>query len=452
MKNVRSMLYALGFAVLLCSPASFAGSDSLLELLEVLESNGTIDARTADRLRESIVAERARYAEVAETGRGVAAGTQQASVSLKGGKLQIKSDDGDFKLGVHGRVQADYAYYDDDHRDPELGNGAEIRRARLSLKATLWEHWHFTSQYDFSGPSGHLRTLDLIYTGIEDWQFQIGHFHQPFGMEHQSSSKTISFMERALSDHFIAGRDMGIAAQYTGGMWRARAGLFLITDNDSEGATGKDGGDDPWEISGRFNFTPLHDPDRVLHLGIAAAYRSLEDQAAVRFRVRPESHVTNVRLVDTGILPARSRALHGLEAAWLHGPFSLMGEYVGVSLRRDMVPDLDFKGYYGQLSYVLTGESRQYKRNSGTWGGIRPRGIVGKGGYGAWEIAARFSHIDLRDGDVDGGEQDNFTLGVNWYLTPTIRLNANYVNVLNLDRGQSRTEPSVLQLRAQYEF
>ena len=31
------------------------------------------------------------------------------------------------------------------------------------------------------------------------------------------------------------------------------------------------------------------------------------------------------------------------------------------------------------------------------------------------EIAARISKLDLTDSGVDGGEQKNFTLGVNWY-------------------------------------
>ena len=49
------------------------------------------------------------------------------------------------------------------------------------------------------------------------------------------------------------------------------------------------------------------------------------------------------------------------------------------------------------------------------------------GGSGAWEIAARFSSIDLTDGMVSGGEQDNITLALNWYPNPATRWMLNFV-------------------------
>lgn len=429
-------------AVLLCtSPAALAGTDSFLQLLEVLERNGAIDARTAEQLRRSVAEEdEARKEKEAH----------RVTASMKGGKLKFKSGDGDFKFGIHGRAQTDYAYYSDG-TDRDLGSGAEIRRARIALKGALWKHWHFTGQYDFTG-SAHLRTVDLKYTGLKDWQFQVGHFKQPFSMEHQSSSKTITFMERSLGNAFHPDRDAGFAVQHVGEMWRARAGVYFPVDEAGDNET--EGGD--WDIGARFNFTPLHDKLRVLHLGFGFLHRNLESGGMLRVRARPESHVTGVRLVDTGRFAAQSRSLYGFEAAWKQGPLSIMGEYNIASVERDAGADPDFSSYYGQISYILTGETRSYKRKAGAWGGVKPASIVGKGGRGAWEVAARLSRIDLTDGAIDGGAQSNLTLGLNWYLTPTIRLNANYISVLDLEQkdgvGDVDDAPDIFQLRAQYEF
>ena len=445
-KSYEKLLFiVITIAGVISSQALYAGDTELLKLIEVLRENGTIDSVTAKTLQDSIMKKEKKEA-TDEDG---------VKMSLKDGKPGVKTADNDFKFGIHGRLMTDYAWYDDDKTD--LGNGGEVRRARIALKGSAWENWHFHTQYDFvnseSSSSGHLRTVDLKYTGIQNWQLQGGHFHQPFGMERQSSSKTITFMERALPDAFVPSRDLGLAAQYLGGMWRAKAGLFSIVDFDGDDTVAD--GDASWAISLRLNATPIHEKRRVLHFGVAGAYRDLED-SSIRFRTRPESHVTDIRLVDTGgIGDATDFSLIGFEAAFKHGPFSLMGEHMRASVDRDNKGDLDFDGSYVQASYVLTGESRSYKRKTGTWGGVTPESIVGKNGWGAWEVATRFSNLDLTDDDIIGGEEDNLSFSINWYLTPQIRFNANYVKVLELERPgnlNDGNEPQLFKIRGQYDF
>ena len=105
--------------------------------------------------------------------------------------------------------------------------------------------------------------------------------------------------------------------------------------------------------------------------------------------------------------------------------------------RRDAVgEDVAFEGYYGQISYFLTGEHRTWERKTGTLGRIKPFenfflvrdcDCNTQSGWGAWEVAARYSHADLSDFDVIGGEGDSFTFGMNWYWNPYARMQFNYI-------------------------
>jgi len=52
-------------------------------------------------------------------------------------------------------------------------------------------------------------------------------------------------------------------------------------------------------------------------------------------------------------------------------------------------------------------------------------------GKGAWELYTRYSHLDLEDKAVHGGEMQIATLGLNWWLTPFFTINASYKYIWN---------------------
>ena len=115
------------------------------------------------------------------------------------------------------------------------------------------------------------------------------------------------------------------------------------------------------------------------------------------------------------------------------GPFWLHGEYTLNDIDAPAVGNPDLSGYHLTGSWALTGEMRGYNHKSGIFNPLPVARSVYQDGWGAWEIAARWSDIDLTDGSVDGGEMQVLSLGLNWWLSPVFNINFNY-RWITLDR------------------
>ena len=48
-------------------------------------------------------------------------------------------------------------------------------------------------------------------------------------------------------------------------------------------------------------------------------------------------------------------------------------------------------------------------------------------GPGAWEVGGRYDRVDVNSNPVFAGTLDSVTCGVNWYLNPNAKVQANYV-------------------------
>jgi phosphate-selective porin OprO/OprP len=175
---------------------------------------------------------------------------------------------------------------------------------------------------------------------------------------------------------------------------------------------------------------------RFMHLGLSYShqFRNNDIDSPVRLRSRPESRITDQRLVDTGNLLSNEGDRIGFEFATVFGPFSLQGEYLlALESGKD---NFNFWGYYLYGTYFVTGEIRKYNMTNGTFSEVKPkRGFHPlKGEWGAWEIGLRFSYLDLNDQDIRGGKERNFTAGVNWYFSPKNRCMFNYIRANIEDR------------------
>jgi len=161
---------------------------------------------------------------------------------------------------------------------------------------------------------------------------------------------------------------------------------------------------------------------------------------------RPELRVDPTIFLNTGPIPAKNAGAYGVEAAGGFGSFYAQGEYYRFFVNQAGLaagaptPQLNFDGGYIEASYTVTGESRKYIPTTGAYSAIvpdRPLSFTA-GGWGALELAARYSYVNLNNhatpgvaptttGGVFGGRQTIYTFGVNWYPITNIRFMLNYI-------------------------
>lgn len=362
------------------------------------------------------------------------------SVALASACVAAMADATAFEITPQARLHLDYAAHDADVKPME--DDFLLRRAYFGVEGKFNDDWSFEATYGFSDvdPSfkdvsddGEFKTVAVEYEGWQAGDVSIGQFKVPFGMEEMQSSNNISFAERSLPvDAFKLSRRLGVGLDRNRDRYTLAAMVFGGTIDDGDVGQG---------AATRFTFTPVRSDQTVLHLGLALSTEA--PRGDVDFDTRPESRVADVKFVNTGNLDHVDRINRlGLEAAWQSGPLSVRTEWMRAEVDRHTgSPDASLDGWYVAGSWVLTGESRGYK--NGVFKGIK----ASRPG-GAWELSTRYSHINLDDGRVRGGEEDNFTLGLNYYANRHLRIMANYIKVSSQRRGKS-DDPAILLLRVQ---
>jgi phosphate-selective porin OprO/OprP len=427
-------------------PAKAAKADELSDLKEQLSDlqNRTAQLEAQQKLKEKSLEEQIEELKKQEN----QAKPNDFRVYWKEG-LNFATLDENFKLKIGGRLQTDWFWSSEDTRiKQDVGDqedGVEVRRARLYFSGLIYGNVEYKLQFDFAGGEAALKDAYLALPDFPLGELQMGHFKEPFSLEELTSSKYITFLERALPNAFAPSRNMGFMLHHVASDERMTAAIGLFRDTDDFGEGVDDG---EYNVTGRVTALPIYQNKgaNLLHLGAAYSCRNPDD--TIRYSQRPEAHLAH-RFVDTGTFGADQADLVGLEAAWVDGPLSLQSEYIMAYADRPGASNVDFDGYYVQASYFLTGEHRNYKTSEAAFSRIKPnRNYGAAGGPGAWEIAARYSGIDLNDNGVAGGQLNDVTAGLNWYLNPNTRIMWNYVHADKDDVGQG----DVLMMRLQFDF
>ena len=451
----------LGMAVAFSGPAA-AANDAMLDLLKLLKDKGSISQEEYELLSSAAKADAEQIEGNVGEVKAVAATLPKVEVK---DKIVIGSQDGDFKWQPIGRVMADYIWADED--ETELESGGELRRARLGMEATLYKHWVGKLEVDFG--EDELSVKDA-YVGYESgwsggkWWVKAGQQHVPFGFSTLSSSKYMTFLNRPIyADNEIQpARQVGVAGFINGARWTAHTGVFTSSLDEPEdcvfGAENDGSGECDQELTfgARVTGVPLMiDPTKLLQLGAGIMYKNPNGTT-----IDIDQRDAIIHIIDSKNLNADFKGFaddafaFNVEAVGVYGPAHFKAEYANMDVSREdsSLPDVTLDAFSVDVGFFLTGESKNIDIAKGQYGGVKPKGIVGKGGVGAWELALRYEQADYTDEDILGGEMDLLTVGLNWYVNNTMRFMANYVTTLDYNEPGSsddNDEPNAFMVRSQ---
>jgi phosphate-selective porin OprO/OprP len=373
----------------------------------------------------------------------------------------------------------------------DLQDGTYFRRIRPFVEGTFYEVYEYRLNLALENDQFSTAGLDEFWMAINKIPIigtvRVGHVKNAIGFEADmtGSSRTMTFMERSSYSEAIERNE-----NFVTGLWLNNNFLdehttytFVVFRPEQQGSGGVFFGDGQYGMQGRLTALPLYEADGRcwMHLGLSGGWRTGTNNLATspirtfQLRARPElrdddpagspsgaqptPNADSNRMVDTGAIAARDQWLLGLEYCYVRGPFSLQAEYgwnwldgafgvapSGRTLNPAITPNQDymFSGGYVQLAYTLTGENRGYDRARGTLarpyfngGPFTPAWLV-RGedgnlnwGLGAWEVAFRYSYIDLNDGHglnrIQGGRMDGLSAALNWYMNANLTCMFDYV-------------------------
>jgi phosphate-selective porin OprO/OprP len=423
-----------------------------------------------------------------------AAAPASGGATILAGKPSISSPDGRFTANLHGVMQFDAASYSqadvgppatdlrrgaaagDTNHARDLSSGSNFRRARIGIDGKAFGDWDYNILFEFGGAgeedAGHVQEMWVQYSGFKPFHARIGAFSPSIGLEDQGSTNGQPFLERPA--------EADIARSMAGGDFREGAEVWAGGERwyGSVAVTGRTVGvvnsqatgvaqpfDSALGFIGRAAFVPFRGDDYMVHIG---AHGSYVDKPAdttgpsavdgshpagaypITFQERPELRVDGTRLISTGAIDADHASTLGAEFAAQWKSLFLQSEYDHYTIQRRNpaagVTDPDFNGYYVEATWMLTGEARRYNLNTFAFDAPaidHPFSPL-DGAWGAFELAARYSDINLNyhagllgtaptADAVRGGDQRIASVGMNWYMNPVVRFMFEYQDV-KIDR------------------
>ncbi len=392
--------------------------------------------------------------------------------------LNFESNDKNFAVHLGGRTQIDTVFLESNPAAFGAGNNAgdndsaNFRRARLRADGTIYKTIDYVVEYDFVNASNDNAGLvgglpgqpnsaanvihvpaptDAYFTFKETpivGNVRVGQLKEPIGLEHMTSSRYLDFMERSFNQDAYTGPSnngfsLGAAAfnnfsEDDRGLWTV--GVFKNSVNAFAYAVD----DGAYAVDGRMTYLLWDENDggQLMHIGGSFSHRDpILNQLRIRSRgsLRNGPGPLNPVFADSGLFTTDAQDLAGAEFAMVLGSFQLQSEYIlsnaiNATNGGGNHGTYSTHGYYVMASYFLTGEHRTYDKKAGTFVRVIPfknsrwcPQDCSEGGWGAWQVLARYSNLDLSDSGINGGQLQDYTLGLNWFLNPNMKIQANYV-------------------------
>jgi phosphate-selective porin OprO/OprP len=337
-----------------------------------------------------------------------------------------------------------------DHGTPESDDTFLFRKVRPYIEGTIDNDYDFRFMPDFAG--GKTIIVDAFLTArILPWlAVQAGKFKGPVGLERLQPDQYNSFMELGLPSDLVPNRDLGVelGGDILGGTFGYAIGEFDgVTDGNSTDANTNpdaDNNDGKKDTEGRLFTQPFVNSGiaglKGLGFGIAGTYvqavGSATNTLLASYKTTGQNTFFTYRTGTTGTYADGRRERWTPQAYYYVGSFGALAEYVQsdqevsrqLSATNRRSGEIDNNGYQLSLGYFLTGEKA-------TFNSITPLTTfhVGSGGWGAWQLVARYSELKIDNSAFAGGAQSFADptasprnaratgVGVNWWLNANVK-------------------------------
>ncbi|MBQ3872402.1 MAG: hypothetical protein II791_01140 [Bacteroidales bacterium] len=356
--------------------------------------------------------------------------------------LRSKNNSG-YKIWFDNRVQTDGAvFFGEPSWADGISNDFSIRRARFAVKAQINKDWYGEVDMDMANGVFELKDAIIRYTGLENWQFQMGSFKEIFSLQRNNSSRYLQFIERPMVCSALApSRHLGLNANYY------NKGLFLnlgIMGQEIEGEETRSFVEESSKGKGpdnglTYTFKAVYQPgwnktDWGMHIGAAASYRnpktSDETFGKMRYSTRNSTSINRKKYIDTGDFDFDHYIRYTAELAGYWKGFRGEAVYMGnTTYLPNNAGTKMFSGWYVQGGYLLFGGQQRYDGAGAKFTRVK-RGQK----WGDVELCGRVEYIDLNadkalaanDQKIMGGSAMAYAVGLNYYINDHVKVQLNW--------------------------
>jgi phosphate-selective porin OprO/OprP len=422
-----------------------------------------------------------------------AAADKKAAPVIKAGSsgFSFGSADGKNEIKFRGLVQADHRHFSDGANDvrnrsntragslDENGfHDAEdtslLRRVRPTIEGKVAGKYGFRFTPEFAG--GSASAVDAYVEANLNPAFKVraGKQKSIVGLERLQGGGDIKFIERSyVTNAILPNRDLGVtvSGDLFGNKLNYGVGIVNGVADGGNISTGTEYNGER-EYTARLFATPFIDSGSALAglgFGIGGTWTDYTGERNLDFtgtssadatRNGLPSYVTDGQQTffryNSASLADGKRIRFTPQASYYSGPFGLITEYARVNQDVSLLTSttsntntiispntnkkLSHDAWQVAVSYLITGEDASFKA-------VKPKNDfdLDKGGWGAWELVARYSEINLDDDtfknpagtSYTGAYADlstsaksakSLTAGVNWYLNSNAKVALNYTH------------------------
>lgn len=335
---------------------------------------------------------------------------------------------------LHGQIMLDGAIYKTDSDVPRsermnLQDGLAFRRVRMIAEGAVREGVEYELQLQLTGNQVSLLNVYVDFAS-KIGTIRVGSMKRPESQDAMRSSNDLVFLERSLiSDVADRGRAVGVSlSRFILPGWYMTLGAYSGSV-ESRNADVKS----PLSFGGRTSYEAWSNELGALVLSAYGMKYTSEDEP--RFRTDLQTRVSRERILDTGKVTDTTKFwTGGLEVAFQWDRFRFVQQYTQVNLldrassQNPVGVGETIRGFSSEWGYVLTQDRRGFDTQEGLFKSINPENPWGSGGIGAFEIATRFSYIDMNDGQgtfkLEGGKGQVVSLALNWFPVSALLFSA----------------------------